>query len=410
MLRLLIILLVLATNTEGAVTTGMDRLFTPANQKFLKGKRVALCTNHTAINNEFKSSIQLLEENQKKVGYHLVALFGPEHGIDGSTHAEKAVSNQKHSSGIPIYSLYGTHRRPTPEMLKNIDTIVYDIQDIGSRSYTYISTLFYIMEEAAKRNIHIIVCDRPNPINGLTIDGPMLDAHWRSFVGYIDVPYCHGMTVAELARLFNKEYKVGCRLTVIPMSGWKRSMSYKDTGLPWIPTSPHIPEPDSPLFYPTTGILGELQIASVGIGYTLPFKVVGAPWIERDRFAEHLNAQSFPGVYFKPYSFTPFYGRNAKELCHGVLIVISDPVKYRPVSTQYLILGILKSLYPRQVKQALVKMEHRKKMFNKVNGTDEVYRLLRESRYPAWPLRALHEERRTQFAEKRKAYLIKSYQ
>ncbi len=402
-------LLLFVTSVEAEVTVGIDRLFTSQNQKLLKGKRVALLTNHTAVNKDLQSSIDLFRKNAERFGYTLSALFGPEHGIDGSGHAEEKIKHRRDHNGIPIYSLHGTTRRPTESMLKAIDTVVVDIQDIGSRSYTYISTLFYLMEECAKRNISVIVCDRPNPINGLTIDGPMLDSEWRSFVSYINVPYLHGMTIGELAHYFNKEYKVGCKLSVITMKGWKRSMTFKDTGLTWIPTSPQIPEADSPLFYPATGILGELQMVSIGIGYTLPFKVVGAPYIDKKLFAQHLNAQKFPGVRFQPFSFKPFFGRFEHEICNGVLIVVTDSIAFRPVSTQYLILGILKSLYPSEFQKGLAAAARRRAMFCKVNGTKEVLSILEKKRYVVWPLRTLHEKRREAFRKTRKKYLMKSY-
>ncbi|MBI3211451.1 MAG: DUF1343 domain-containing protein, partial [Simkania negevensis] len=181
---------------------------------------------------------------------------------------------------------------------------------------------------------------------------------------YVNVPYCHGMTIGELARFFNEEYKVGCKLKVIPMKGWKRSMSFKDTGLGWIPTSPHIPEPDTPLFYASTGILGELSIVNIGVGYTLPFKLVGAPWIDAKMFAEKLNNQKLPGVYFSPFHYRPFYGSYKDEECHGALIQIRNPKIYRPLAVQYMIIGLLKSLYPEKVKHALSKVE--KTQFSKL--------------------------------------------
>ena len=390
------------------VTVGVEQLFQGKQIKVLQGKKIGLCTNHTAVDHKLTSSIELIANGQQKHNYTLKALFAPEHGLDGAVHAAKAVKHET-LNGIPVYSLHGTTRRATKQMLKGLDLIVYDIQDIGSRSYTYISTLFYLMEEAAKHNIEIVVCDRPNPINGVTIDGPMLEDEWRSFVGYIDVPYCHGMTVGELATYFNEHYNVGCKLTVVPMKGWKRTMTFAETGLPWIPTSPQIPESDSPLYYPTTGILGELQIISIGIGYTLPFKLVGAPFIDEDKLAHHLNAQNMPGVYFHPFSYKPFFGRYAREFCNGALIVVTDPLTYKPVSTQYAILGVFKNLYPKQFKQGIARTKHRREMFCKVNGTEEILNILTKKRYIIWALRGVHQERRKAFLKTRKRYLLKEY-
>ena len=393
------------------VSIGFDELL--ESNKFdslLKNKRVALITNQTAVNGQLKTSVELLKKNTKKKGYTITAFFAPEHGINGRRYAAENVIDEKDDDGIPIFSLHGSKRRPTKQMLKNIDLLIFDIQDIGSRSYTYISTLFYAMEEAAKENISVIVTDRPNPLSGEVIDGPMLDDDISSFVGYVNVPYCHGMTVGELAQFFNKEYKVNCDLHVIPMKGWKRSMTFKDTGLHWIPTSPNIPEADSPFYYPTTGIIGEVNLTSIGIGYTLPFKIIGAPWIKAEEFARHLNAQNYPGVYFKPFYFRPFYGKYAKKDCEGVLIVIKDPLKYKPVSTQYLILGILKSLYTKKFEDKIKNIpQERWDMFAKVNGTKEVEHIIKNNKFIAWKLKSLHSEKREVFIEKRKQYLIKEY-
>lgn len=348
----------------------------------------------------------LLKKGAKEGGYTLTALFAPEHGLNGKAYASNQVVDSKDRDGVPIYSLHGATRRPTAEMLKNIDLLIYDIQDIGSRSYTYVNTLFFVMEEAAKKKIPILVLDRPNPINGKMVDGPMMHDKWRSILGYVNVPYCHGMTVGELATFFNEEYKVGANLRVIKMVGWDRKMSFSDTELPWIPLSPHVPEPTTPLFYPTTGLLGELSLVNIGIGYTLPFKLVGAPWIEADKFAETLNKQRFPGVHFEPFHYRPFFGKFAHKDCQGVLIVITDRQTFLPVTTQYMIMGILKTLYPKEFKEALTAAKAKMEVFNKANGTDEVYRLMNENTHIVWPLKALHQEKRKEFLTLRQKYLL----
>lgn len=392
-----------------AVSVGAELLFTENYVHLIKGKRVGLITNHTAVSGKMISTIDLLKKNAPKYGFILSTLFAPEHGITGSAHANESVKDEKDPDGIPIYSLHGSTRRPTDKMLSKVEVLLFDIQDIGSRSYTYSTTLFYAMEEAAKRNIPVVVLDRPNPINGMVIDGPMLEEKWRSMVGYVNVPYCHGMTIGELARFFNAEYQVGCKLEVVPMKGWQRTMTFHDTGLPWIPTSPYIPEATTALFYPTTGILGELKIVNTGIGYTLPFKLIGAPWIDAKVFAQSLNNQKFPGVYFEPFYYRPFYGRFAHEDCEGVLIVITDPLAYKPVSTQYLLIGMLKSLYPEKVKDALASSNENKSMFCKVNGTDKIYQMINDEKNIVWKLRSFHEKERQDFAILRKKYLISSY-
>lgn len=412
LIYLLLVLCSFVVNVEASpkVVVGIDVLLTKEeHMALLKGKRVGLITNHTAVNRDLLSTAELLKSNAASRGYKVTALFAPEHGISGVFYAEDSVEDEKDPDGIPIFSLHGKTQRPTKKMLDRVDLLVYDIQDIGARSYTYVTTLFYAMEEAAKLGIPVIVLDRPNPINGVTVDGPMLEEGWRSTVGYIDVPYCHGMTVGELAQFFNAEYKIGCRLHIVPMQGWKRSMSFQDTGLAWIPTSPHIPEASTAFYYPITGILGELQLISIGVGYTLPFKIVGAPWIDAKKFAKRLNEQKFPGVHFQPFYFRPFYGRFAQEDCQGVLISVTEPSKYMPVATQYLIIGILKVMYPKPFKKALDSSAARKEMFCKVTGTEQVYQALFETNAIVWKLRNVHQKEREAFLPLRKKYLIASY-
>ena len=401
----LITLLCFISSLQAKVELGIDRLFKEEYSPLLKGKRVGLITNQTGMNSHFKSTIQLFKERHRE--FTLVALFSPEHGLNGAIYAAEDVADARDAEGIVIYSLHGKTRRPTDKMLKGIDVLVYDIQEIGCRSYTYASTLFYAMEEAAKHHIPVIVLDRPNPINGVIVDGPMMKEKWRSFVGYINVPFCHGMTIGELAHFFNGEYNIKCKLHVVPMSGWKREMSFKETGLPWIPPSPYIPEPDTPLFNATTGILGDLGFVNIGIGYTLPFKLVGAPWINGEEFASHLNAQKLPGVRFVPIYYTPFYGSFKNKECQGVKIIVTDSLKYRPVAVQYLMLGLLKTLYPKEVQKKVdVLSESQKKLFCQVNGNEEILSLLLHEKYIAWPLINFQEEERKAFMQIRENYLL----
>lgn len=405
MKTVLIALLCLFSSLQAKVEVGIDRLFNEEYRPLLKGKKVGLITNQTGINSTFKSTIQLFKERHRD--FTLVALFSPEHGLNGASYAAENVADTRDADGMIVYSLHGKTRRPTEKMLKGIDVLVYDIQEIGCRSYTYASTLFYAMEEAAKHKITVIVLDRPNPINGVIVDGPMMKEQWRSFLGYINIPYCHGMTIGELAHFFNEEYNVKCKLHVIPMSGWKREMSFKETGLPWIPPSPYIPEPDTPLFNASTGILGDLAVVNIGIGYTLPFKIVGAPWINGEEFAARLNAQKLPGVKFVPFYYSPFYGSFKNKECQGVKIIVTDPLKYRPVAVQYLLLGLLKTLYPKEVQKKVQEMtESQKRLFCQVNGNEEILSLLLHEKYIAWPLIHFQEEERHAFLQIREKYLL----
>jgi uncharacterized protein YbbC (DUF1343 family) len=398
-------LIILFVPLWGKVDLGVDRFFREGGIEALKGKKVALLINHTSRNSELKGTEELFLSY--KGSFEVVALFAPEHGLHGLHHAEEEVSDTKSHKGLTCYSLFGKQRRPTEKMLKGIDVIICDLQDIGVRSYTYATTLFYCMEEAAKRDIEVILLDRPNPLGGLLVDGPMLEKDLRSFIGYINVPYCHGMTLGELARYFNSEYHIGCKLRVVRMRGWERRMTFEQTELPWIPTSPNIPESDSPLYYASTGILGSLNIVNLGGGINLPFKVVGAPWIDAEVFAEKLNAQKLPGVHFLPFHYRPFYGAMKGKDCHGVKIVILDKAIYRPMMVQYMILGILKSLYPKKFEEAIHHLKKvDKELFCKANGNSFMLEVLSQQLYVAWPLIRYQESERQKFLIVRSKYLL----
>lgn len=399
-MRTILVFLIWTSVVFAKVQPGLEVFFQEKHHEKLEGKKIGLITNHTGVDSQMRSNIGLFQENLQ-----LSALFSPEHGIHGQHYAWESVADSAKEK-VPIYSLHGETRRAKPEMLKGLDVIVYDIQCTGVRAYTYPTTLFYMMEEAAKAGLEVIVLDRPNPINGLIVDGPMLEEKWRSFIGYINVPYCHGMTIGELARFFNEEYKIGCKLQVVPMKGWNRAMSYRDTGLTWIPPSPNIPEPDTPIFCPATGILGELQLLNIGVGFTMPFKVVGAPWIDANRFAEKLNGQKLPGVRFQPFHFRPFWGLYKGLDCQGVLIQVTDLKLYKPVSVQYLLLGMVKSLYPQEFAKRVALSGSRKDLFCKANGTDQVLNILTQEKYATWKLLEFHRAERTAFLEKRKKYLL----
>ncbi len=388
------------------VEVGLDRVFQGGAHKSIQGKRVGLLTNHTAID---QNGATAMDRFAARKDCKLVALFAPEHGLYGQQHASEKIKDSKRA-GVPVYSLYGANRRPKDDQLKGIDVVVYDVQDIGVRSYTYASSLFYMMEECAKKNIEVVVLDRPNPINGITIDGPMLHPKWRSFIGYINVPYIHGMTIGELADYFNQEYKVGVKLTVIPMKGWVRSMDFKDCGLQWIPTSPNIPESDTPTFYATTGLLGELRLCNIGVGYTLPFKLIGAPWMNAPLLSQHLNSQGLSGVRFSPLYFKPFSGSMAQLDCQGVLIQITDKKRYRPFEVQGVLIGAIKQLYPQKFKEILAHVgKSEKDLFCKAIGSEEPLQFLKEEKLVGWQLAEFQRAERELFTEKRKKYLRPEY-
>jgi len=303
------------------VETGLEMLV-KSKFEILKGKKVGLITNPTGVDRNLKSAVDIINSFP---GVKLTALYGPEHGVRGEFTAGEIIgSSVDPVTKLPVYSLYGKTRKPTKEMLKGIDILVYDVQDIGSRSYTFISTLGLAMEAAAENNIPFVVLDRPNPLGGIRMEGCLVQPGFTSFVSQFPVPYIHGMTVGELARFLNEEglLKEGikCRLEVIKMTGWNRNMSFEETGLPWVPSSPHIPHARSALFYPATGIIGELYVASIGVGYTLPFQLFAAEWINGDSLAANLNTLNLPGVIFRPVHYKPYYSVSQGKMVHGVQI------------------------------------------------------------------------------------------
>lgn len=386
------------------VSIGLEEFFEQKFYENYKNKKAAIVTNHTGIDQHFKTTISRFDDCSD--GPSITTIFFPEHGLTGADWADEKLKDT-HSKKRKIYSLHGDTRRPTEKMLEGLDIIIYDIQDIGARTYTYISTLFYVMEEAKKHNIEVIVLDRPNPMGGLVVDGPMLDSKYRSFIGYINIPYCHGMTVGELAEFFNQESGLNCKLRVVKMKGWKRDMIFAETGLQWVPTSPYIPESDTPFFYSSTGFFDSLHLVNIGIGYTLPFKIIGTPYIDKDKFAKALTDLNLPGVKFLPFSFKPFYGRYKTEVCHGVKIVVKDPHSYLPVKTAFALMGLLKSMHPQPFDKAMKELtEGDIEMFYKICGTNEVLDILKTEKFPTWKLLTKYDDQRLEFLEKRKPYLL----
>jgi uncharacterized protein YbbC (DUF1343 family) len=362
-----------AGNMKGqSVTTGLEVLI---NSKFeiLNGKKVGLITNPTGVERNLRSGIDIIFNAP---GVKLSALYSPEHGIRGEfTAGEQVGSAVDLSTGLPVYSLYGNTRKPTKEMLKGIDVLVYDIQDIGSRSYTYISTLGLAMEAAAENDIPFVVLDRPNPLGGKRMEGPVTQPGFTSFVSQFAIPYVHGMTVGELALFLNGEgllkNGVKCKLEVVKMNGWKREMSFEETGLPWVPSSPHIPHAQSPLFYPATGIIGELYVINIGVGYTLPFQLFAAEWFNADSLARNLNSLLLPGVVFRPIHYKPYYSVSQGKMVHGVQIHIIDAEMASLSLIQFYILQEAHKLWPDKDIFALCE-KSRLDMFDKVCGTDKV--------------------------------------
>lgn len=340
----------------------------------LAGKRVGLITNPTGIDNEMRSTIDILAEAPD---IKLTALFAPEHGVRGNYVAGASVANDvDKKTGIPVYSLHGRTRKPTPEMLKDVDILVYDIQDIGCRSYTFISTMGLAMEAAARDGKEFMVLDRPNPLGGERVEGNLVEKGRESFVGQFPIPYIYGLTPGELALYLNDSGLLGSKvkLTVIPMDGWRRDMTFAETGMPWVLPSPHIPTPDAALLYPATGIMGELDYVSIGVGYTLPFSLTGAPWIDAPALAERLNALNIHGVEFRPMYYKPFYAMFKGENLGGVQIYVKDRASAPLSILQFYIMQELAALHPTH-KAFAAATPARQKMFDQVCGSAEVRRL-----------------------------------
>ncbi|MDE6097403.1 MAG: DUF1343 domain-containing protein [Muribaculaceae bacterium] len=372
LLLLLTALVPAAVSAQAAVKPGIEVLRDNGFAQ-LQGKRVGLITNPTGIDNCLKSTIDILHDAP---GVKLCALFSPEHGVRGDVHAGDNVSTSVDpATGVPVYSIYGKTLRPTPEMLKDIDVLVYDIQDIGCRSYTFISTMGNAMQACAELGKEFMVLDRPNPVSGEKVEGCLVEDGCESFVSRFPIPYLYGLTPGELARYLNDEGILGKKvsLSVVPMEGWKRNMSFAETGMPWVLPSPHIPTPETALYYPVSGILGELGYMSIGVGYTEPFKLFCAEWIDAPALAQRLNGLGLPGMQFRPIYIKPFYAVGQGQNLQGVEVYVTD-VESAPLSlTQFYVMQELAAMYPDR--KAMEKADPKRfGMFDKVCGSKEIRR------------------------------------
>lgn len=363
--------------SEPVVKTGIEVLRDRGFEE-LKGRRVGLVTNPSGVDAHLRSTIDILF-NAPEV--ELVALYGPEHGVRGDVYAGGHVTDAVDAAtGLPVYSLYGPARKPAPEMLEGIDVMVYDIQDVGVRSYTYISTLGLVMEACGEKGIEVMVLDRPNPLGGNKIEGCVVEPGFFSFVSQYRIPYVYGLTVGEVAMMINEEgmncgqkgtrEPAHCKLTVIPMEGWTRDMLYEDTGLPWVLPSPNIPFKDTPVYYAAAGICGELYgFLNIGIGYTLPFQVFSATWLDAVRLKERLESYELPGISFRTIWFKPFSGSQKGELVQGVQYFFTDYEQARITETQFYVMQAVAELYPDRKAFEIIKGYG---LFDKVCGTDYV--------------------------------------
>ena len=311
----------------------------------LAGKKLGLVTNPSGVDGELVPTADRLAADER---LDLVQLYGPEHGIRGDVAAGDSIGDERDAvSGLPVQSLYGSRKAPTAESLATLDALVFDIQDIGSRTYTYVSTLGEVMKACAAAKKPLVVLDRPNPIGGVHFEGGMVEERFRSFIGWGPLPVTHGMTIGEVARFYNAELGIGCELEVVPMRGWERAMTWDDTGLVWTTTSPHVPRFSAALLYTTTGMVDSAsKNLSNGVGTTMPFELIAAEWIDGHTLARELGRHALPGVRFQPLACKPFYGGHKDKHLRGVRLVVDAPGDYRPLRTAVAILVTLRQLYP----------------------------------------------------------------
>ena len=369
---LTIILLIISAFSYSQVKTGIEVL-RERNFDVLQGKRVGLCTNPTGVDRNLISTIDILWEAEN---VNLVALYSPEHGVRGNIYAGDHVDNDVDArTGLKMYSLYGKTSKPTQEMMDEIDVMVYDIQDIGCRSYTYISTMGNLMEACQKYGKELVVLDRPNPLGGNKIEGWLVEDGFYSFVSRFAIPYIYGQTPGELALYLNAKAANPCKLTVVEMEGWTRNMTWEDTGLEWIVASPHVPHGRTAIYYPVTGIFGEFYYINIGVGYTMPFEVMGAPWVNADSLASALNALELPGVVFRGLHYKPYYSVFKGENIQGVQIHITDYEKVALSEIQFYVVQEMMRLWGNQHDWFAECDQKRFSMFNKVCGTDKIKEL-----------------------------------
>jgi len=380
------------------VQTGLERLVHGQIDP-LRGQRVGLVTHPAAVLPDLTGAVDAL----LRAGVRLTALFGPEHGLDGSAADGAPVGDAVDPhTGLPVYSLYGVTEGPTPEMLVGVDILAFDMQDVGVRFYTYLSTLFHLLRGAARAGKPVIVLDRPNPINGLTLEGPLLLPGFESFVGVVPVPIRHGLTLGEMARWMNGEHALGADLTVVTMQGWQRVMWFDKTGLPWVPTSPAMPHLSTATLYPGLCLL-EGTNASEGRGTALPFEVCGAPWIDGRALAERLNALALPGVRARATRFAPGADKFNDEAdvpiaCGGVQLHVTDRDALRPVALGLHLVAALCDLYPDH-------FAWRAPHFDRLIGSDQVRRAL-ERGEPVEQIVQGWTETLAEFGHQREAYLL----
>ena len=357
------------TSAEAGVRLGSDLLLASPR---LRGARVAVVCNHASVDRGF---LHIVDRLAAADGVTLAAIFGPQHGFrsDVQDNMVETPHGDDPSRRVPVYSLYSETREPTAEMLRGIDVVVIDLQDIGARIYTYIYTMANCLRACGRHGIPVIVCDRPNPINGVDVEGALLSAGYESFVGLFPIPMRHGMTIGELAALFNQRFDLGATLEVVRMEGWRREMYADASNLPWVMPSPNMPTLETAVVYPGT-VLFEGTMLSEGRGTTRPFELVGAPWIEAERFARDMNALGLPGAFFRPAVFEPTFQKHAKRTCGGCQIHVTDRAAFKPVLTGAALIQMFRQFDPQQFawRQPPYEYEHDKLPIDILAGSDRL--------------------------------------
>lgn len=354
------------------VKLGIDVLL-DSRIDLVAGKRVGVVTNPSGVDGALIPTVDRLAADKR---VKLKQIWAPEHGIRGAlANGDSGGSFVDPETGVPVEGLFGKRSEPSKKALKRVDVILFDIQDIGSRTYTYVTTLGKVMTAAGRAKVPVIVLDRPNPHGGLVYEGAIRIKKYKSLIGWAPIPVTHGMTIGELAQFYNAELGLNCDLTVVEMEGWQRWMRWEDTGLQWVPTSPGIPHTLNAYMYVATGMVGGAgSNINEGGGNSQPFELMGAPFFDPKKLAKALNAEGVDGVYFRPMSYRPHYGRRTGSLLHGVQLILTDPRAFRPLRTAMVLLTTMQRLYPNDFE---VKNE---KLFGRVWGNDEILKMLRKGR------------------------------
>ncbi len=356
---------------RAAARLGIDLLL-ERDRKLVAGQRVGLVANPASIDSAFRHTADRIADDPD---VELAALFGPQHGFRSDVQDNMIETPHANDARrrVPIYSLYSETREPTGDMLRGLDVLLVDLQDVGTRVYTYIYTMANCMRAAARHGVRVVVCDRPNPVGGTAVEGPTLRPEYASFVGQFAIPLRHGLTIGELARLFNDDFGINAALDVVPLEGWRRSMYFDETGLPWIMPSPNLPTLDSAIVYPGA-VLFEGTMLSEGRGTTRPFELVGAPWIDGDRLARAMNSRGLPGVHFRPVFFEPTFQKHARQTCGGCQIHVLDRTRFEPVRTAVELIAEFHAQNPARFawREPPYEYEHEKAPIDILYGSDRL--------------------------------------